>query len=76
MGITPKGTAFCIKEFTKRELLGMGRLLCEGCEKEQRKKTAKFECDDELFCADCWETRGKVNVGGGDDESEQPFVVL
>mmetsp|Transcript_23201 Transcript_23201/g.58612 ORF Transcript_23201/g.58612 Transcript_23201/m.58612 type:complete len:396 (-) Transcript_23201:767-1954(-) len=73
VGITPKGTAFCIKEFTKRNLLGIGRLKCSFCENDN----AKFELDDMLFCADCFGSHDSRDDGAGSDDGKNAaFVVL
>lgn len=69
LGVTPKGTAFCIKEFTKRELLGMGRLKCEICEE----KKANYELNDVTYCQKCWE---QVRDEAPTDTSESTFVIL
>ncbi|CAD7927071.1 unnamed protein product [Amoebophrya sp. A25] len=68
VGITPKGTAFCIKEFAKRTILGVGRLECAFCD---GKKKAKYELDGTLFCADCWDEQPIHSSG-----ERETFVVL
>ncbi|CAD7955694.1 unnamed protein product [Amoebophrya sp. A120] len=72
VGITPKGTAFCIKEFTKRSVLGLGKLKCSFCENEN----AKYELDDALFCADCWSVPPDGVGFTAEQRDESAFVVL
>lgn len=69
VGITPKGTAFCIKEFTKRELLGMGRQKCEICAEVR----AKYELNDRAYCQGCWDENAGDHFNSADDAT---FLIL
>jgi hypothetical protein len=66
IGITPEGTGYCIKEFAKRELLGVGKLTCTRC----NQRPGKTEKDEDVYCDECW---GEV---GGEEEDPDAFVVL
>jgi hypothetical protein len=41
LGISPKGTGYCLKELAKREILGVGSLSCSAC-----RRIAKIELDN------------------------------
>jgi hypothetical protein len=58
-----------LKEFAKRELLGVGKLMCTRC----NQRAGKTEKDEEVYCDECW-----AAVGPGDGEEPDPdaFVVL
>lgn len=67
VGISPQGTGFCVKEFAKRELLGLGRLTCTNC----CEHVGKYESDNQVYCEDCW----LLNGPDGNEEADV-FVVL